>query len=658
MEDRDATENVPILRNPLPDCMKVDLFPGARRTVIVGLLLGAALLATTLVYRPSLSGGYVFDDFPNIVDNRDVHLAAIDWNSLRAAALSSPSALLVRPLAMLSFGLNWYADAGDPRSMKIVNLGIHLLNGLLLFGLLRAIVRQIAPDRRPRGDLLAAVVSSVWLLAPINFTAVAYIVQRMESLCQAFVLGGLWVYVSARGRMRAGGPGLLTAFAALVLATALGGLAKESAALLPLYAAVVEWVLFGFAGANGKPDRRLYAMYTIVLLIPACAAMYWVWKHAVPAQAWTNRPFTLVQRLLTEPRIVLDYVGWSLLPTPNALALYHDQISVSRGLFDPASTAVSIACLATSGVVAVCVRRRWPLAAIGVLWFLAAHLLTATVIPLELAYEHRNYFASAGLYLAVFSLLLPDAERAKWAIPRLTGCAALAALFVCVTWIRASDWADPLSLAISEAQKNPQSPRTAYELGRMYVILSRYNAASPYIPEAYAALEHAAAMPGADSLPDQGLVLLSARLHHEIPRATWERLEEKLRTQPLSAQNVGALYSLVDCAVSGACQLPPAEMVGILTSALAHKPPDVHVLSAYSNYAINVLRDVPLALELARATVEQAPTDMQARKNLLLLLTGSGQREAAENFYNETVRDLPQAANDATFRDLLRRNGP
>jgi len=615
-------------------------------------LLGLALLLAACVYVPSLRGGYVFDDFPNIVDNREVHLTSLDWPSARAALWSSPSEVLLRPLAMLSFALNWYVSAGDPHSMKVVNLAIHLLNGLLLFGLLRAMTWQLPPEQRTRGDLLAAVVSGAWLLAPINFTGVAYIVQRMESLCHVFVFSGLWMYVTARGRMRTGRGGLVTACTGIVLGTALGGSAKESAALLPLYAFIVEWIVFGFQGADGKTDRRLHALYFVVLVVPACLAAFWIWQHMLPETAWANRPFTLVQRLLTEPRIVLDYVRWSLLPRPNDLALYHDQIRVSHGLFDPIGTIGSLIAIAAALAAAILLRRRRPLVAVGLLWFLAGHLITGTVIPLELVFEHRNYFASAGLYLALFSVLLPD-RNATLAVARATACAAIATLFASVTWIRALDWADPLSLAISEAQKNPTSPRTAYELGRMYVIVSGYREDSPFVPQAYAALEHAAAMPGADILPDQGLALLSARLHRDIPRAVWARLQEKLRTQPFSAQNIVALYSLSDCAISGDCRLPPAEMIGCFTAALERTPPDTRVLSIYSNYAINVLHDLTLAVELARQAVVQSPRELQPRKNLLLLLSASGQRDAAQNFYRETVRDLPQAGNDQGFRELL-----
>ena len=86
--------------------------------------------------------------------------------------------------------------------MKAVNLGIHLLNGCLWYLLLLRIVARLpgAQSVPSRNRLLAAIVSSLWLLHPINLTPVLYVVQRMESLAQVFVLGGLLLYITARAR--------------------------------------------------------------------------------------------------------------------------------------------------------------------------------------------------------------------------------------------------------------------------------------------------------------------------------------------------------------------------------------------------------------------------------------------------------------------------
>src|SRR5215469_10833857 len=92
-------------------------------------LLIAALLLTAIVYWPGLSGAFVFDDYPNIVDNAGVQPSHANLSSLVSAALSSPSSEFSRPLASLSFAVNYLFTGLNPYWMKLTNLVIHLLNG-------------------------------------------------------------------------------------------------------------------------------------------------------------------------------------------------------------------------------------------------------------------------------------------------------------------------------------------------------------------------------------------------------------------------------------------------------------------------------------------------------------------------------------------------
>ena len=621
------------------------------RRIWLGLAMVLAL--TVIAYWPSLSGGYVFDDYINIALNTNVHIQSLDWESLHNATLGQPSAAN-RPLAMISFAIDWYLGGGDPFRMKVTNLIIHLINGLLLFGLLRTLLRACrqACDTT-HTDWLALCVAAAWLLAPINFTAVAYIVQRMESLCQMFVLAGLWGYIAARARMREGKSGFLRAVMSIVLGTAIGGLSKESAVLLPLYALIAEWLVFAFKRADGRIDRRLLAMYFVLLVLPACVALYWIVGRYLPSAAWATRPFTLGERLLTEPRVLWDYVQWSVLPLPNQMSLYHDDIAISHGWFDPPTTALSILVLLFVLFAAFRLRRTRPLVALGIGWFFVAHLLTATVIPLEIAFEHRNYFASIGLYLALFSVVVPT-SAARLALVRMGVFAALIVFFATVTGIRALNWGNPLLFALSEVRMNPHSPRAAFELASTYMILSLSSDKYAFmLPDAYKTMQHAATMPGANILPDQGLLLLSTHLHREPPDGTWARMQHKLATQPLTVQNVEALNSLNKCTLQGRCEFPANEMVQSFVAALQHPPPDTRILAMYANYAFNVLHDSALALNLARDAVNEKPTDLQVRANLLVLLAASGQREQAEAFYAQTLRDLPEARQNAKFRALL-----
>jgi len=227
--------------------------------------------------------------------------------------------------------------------------------------------------------------------------------------------------------------------------------------------------------------------------------------------------------------------------------------------------------------------------------------------------------------------------------------------FATVTWVRALNWSNPLLFALSEAQMNPDSPRAAYDLANAYEVLSQNRADSPLIPDAFKAMEHAATMPGANILPDQGLLLLSARLHRAPPDGTWARMQHKLATQPPSVQDVDALYQLNNCVLQTACEFPASEMVNSFLAALQHTPPDTGVLSIYASYAFNVMHDSVLALELARDAVKEKPRDIQMRANLLRLLAASGQHAAAEELYAQTVLELPEAAQNKAFRALLDR---
>ncbi|MGH7487945.1 MAG: hypothetical protein ACREMY_20445 [bacterium] len=123
--------------------------------------LAAALAMTALVYWPGLTGGYVFDDFPNIVDNAAIHVTHSTLANWANAAWSSPSSSFRRPLASLTFALNWFFSRGNPGPMKVTNLGIHLLNGVLLYFMLRELLRAwnlrqrtrtLTPAPLPRGE--------------------------------------------------------------------------------------------------------------------------------------------------------------------------------------------------------------------------------------------------------------------------------------------------------------------------------------------------------------------------------------------------------------------------------------------------------------------------------------------------------------------------
>lgn len=611
--------------------------PISRRTWLILLVL----LLTALAYAPGLGGGYTFDDFPNIVDNTALHVSSINAAAWREAMWASPASDLQRPLASLSFALNHYFTGLDPLPMKVTNLSIHLCNGLLLFYLLRRIARvavrsdgttAVRDDRR--SEWLALVVTAIWLLHPINLTAVLFVVQRMESLSQTFVLAGLLFYTGARRRQQAGQTGSFwRLWIGVPLCMILGIAAKESAALLPLFTLILEFTLLDSRGARRK---ELFAFYLVFLIVPGLIGLAWMLSRALAPEAYAHRAFTLTERLLTEPRVLLDYMAWILLPLPKFFSFFRDDYPFSTDLWHPFSTLPAIVLVAALLTFAVLIRGRRPLVALGLLWFFAAHALTATVFPLELAFEHRNYFASIGLLLAAADLLLPaTGARTHLGLVRCAAIAGIAALCAFALILRAREWSDPVRLAVTEAALHPQSPRATYELGRTYVVLSGYRVGSPNIQKAIDALELAARVPRASILPEVALITVASRTGKPVDDAWWESIRAKLENRRPTVEDSSAIRSLTECQREGRCALNDRRTLDMYLAALRYDPPDAAVLYSYAIFAFNRMGDAKLALQLTRDAVT-ASRDFQYRINLANFLIDQGEIAEAK----EEIRRL------------------
>jgi hypothetical protein len=667
-------------------------------------LLSAALLLAALVYWPGLSGGWLFDDYPNIVENRGVQPQSQGLAALLNAALSSPASEFKRPLASLTFALNYVLAGLDPFWMKLTNLAIHLLNGVLVYLLGRRLLTALAPSaslragrantpdddvavadralasRDPlqatgdRAGMLAVLIALGWLLLPINLTAVLYVVQRMESLANLFVLAGLIGYVTGRQRMlaSAGGRGFWVCVASITLPTGLGLLAKETAVLLPLYALAIEWVVFrGLRDSTAAPapavalsdasfeparstvqtappaqrsadatalplirgaqrDWRVITLFALVLGLPMLLGVGWLLPQVLNPMGWSGRNFTLTTRLLSELRIVVDYIGWTLLPWTDALSFYHDDYVVSTGWLTPWTTLASAVVIAALLALIVHQRRRRPALALGLALFFAGQSLTATILPLELIYEHRNYFASFGLLLALIPWLLTATGSARTLMIRHVVLAALLLLWGTQTLSTAYAWGDPLSLARLLAARAPDSPRAQYELGRTYIIYSRYDPLSPYTRLAYAPLERASGLRDSSILPQQALIFMNSRMGLPLKDAWWDSMIAKLKAKPLGVQDDSSLAALTDCARDGRCNLPRERMIAALEAALTHPRPSARVLATYSDYAWSVLDDHPLGQRMIERAITAAPAEPAYRITLGRMLLTSGHPDEAQ----------------------------
>jgi hypothetical protein len=588
-----------------------------------------AVLATMSIYWPGLAGSYFFDDYPNIVNNTRLHVNSMHWREWQQAIWSSPATDLRRPLATLTFAANYFFGGLAPQPMKAVNLGIHLLNGWLLYLLLLKIAERSAfGPVIPRNHLIAVLTAATWLVHPINLTTVLYVVQREENLANVFVLAGLWVYLDARARQHDGKPGgTWRLWIGVPLMTALGALSKESAILLPLYALVLELVIL--RKPRSKPSREIVAFFLAFLVVPFAFGLAWLLPKVLSPLAYSARPFTLLQRLFTEPRVILDYIDWILVPTPGKFSFYHDTIPVSFSLLEPWTTIPAILVLAVAFSVGLLLKRRRPLAALGILWFFSAHALTATIIPLELAFEHRNYFATAGLLLAAYDLILPQMPGLARANARYVAIAAFLALCCFTTFLRAKEWSNPLSLAMSEVARHPDSARATYEYGRTLVLLSDYNPESPLVPKAVEALSTSSRIPGSGILPDVGLIMLASRTGRAVETIWWQTITSKLSQHQTSAADGEALKSLTLCQREGRCVVDDDRMLDVYLAAVGSGNGTASSLYSYAIFAFGRLHDSALALRLAQEAADKSAGDPQYRLNLVDLLISLGRKDEA-----------------------------
>jgi tetratricopeptide (TPR) repeat protein len=273
-------------------------------------------------------------------------------------------------------------------------------------------------------------------------------------------------------------------------------------------------------------------------------------------------------------------------------------------------------------------RKRRPLTSLGLGWFLCAHVLTASFVPLDLMYEHRNYFASLGIcmVLADWLLLAPDSEPRR-RLGMLVAVCFLSFLAL-TTYLRAREWTDPLRFAETEAAKHPRSPRATYELARMLIIRGHYDPASPFTRRAWPALEQAMQVPGSNALPAQAALMLAARTGQPMQHAWWEKMREALARHPGAPENQLSLIAMTHCSNLGLCHFPVDEMVATFNAGLEQD--NAGILAIFGNYARNTMGDQEFALRLWRESARLQPRNAQFQLNLALIEMEMGRYDESE----------------------------
>lgn len=431
-------------------------------------LVAFILIGTACLYWAGLSGPFLFDDEANLAP---LQRWLADETPLREVVFGNHSGPAGRSISMASFAATTALWGYNPWSFKLGSLIVHLGTGVLAFLLYRAIAARDPALRSLRWAPL--VLMAVWLWHPMQVSTVLYSVQRMAMLSSFFMLAALLVYWHGRLALEAdlNRLGLLLLFGLFPLLTVAAILSKENGILAPLLCSVLEWVYFRPARGRRRPAGARWFLVLGTAMPIALALIGFALRPARILGGYENREFSLTERLLTESRVLFDYVGNLLLPWGPSLSLYRDDYVVSTGLLSPATTLFSIAGWLAVVVLAIRLRRAIPAFSAGVGLFLVGHLLESTVIPLLLYFEHRNYLPAFGLFLATAGLLT---HFTRLAAPRMNApkrvfgiATALLCLTLAVaTHARVRVWQDHPTLLASSLASHPDSRWLRMEIGQ------------------------------------------------------------------------------------------------------------------------------------------------------------------------------------------------
>lgn len=430
------------------------------------------LLAAILIYClgfatywNSLSVPFVFDDYPNIRDNPSIRLNELGLDGLRVAAFEGYAER--RPVANVSFALNYAAGGYDVKGYHLVNVFIHVINGVLVYFVALILLRRSRSvsarddftDHRLR--LAALLAAAIFVVHPLQIQAVTYIVQRMSSMAAMFSLTSLLLFLLGRQTGTVTRRCMLWCGAFLAWLLALG--AKEIAAALPAVLLLVE--LLFFRPPQGRRPATVVA-YALLAAVGILAAAF-VYLGADPATALSDqyqiRSFTAAERVLTELRVLVFYLSLLLFPWPGRLSLDHG-FSVSHSLVDPVSTLLCALLLVLMVVLAVRLARRQPIISFCILWYFVTLAIESSFIGLELVFEHRLYLPMFGFALAVAYCFCLVSAHHRIASATLAGLMVVA--LATATVVRNGVWRDPIALWSDAVSKNPNGYRARNNLGR------------------------------------------------------------------------------------------------------------------------------------------------------------------------------------------------
>lgn len=427
-------------------------------------LLFLILLIILISYSNSFNSSWQFDDTPNILNNHRIQLEQFTWKSLWQTGFAKPGrGGLYRPVACISLALNWYVGGKNVFGYHLVNFFIHCGTSLILFFLIRLLFmtpRLKGQYSQSQIEFMAGLTVLLWSLNPIQIQAVTYIVQRMTSLAAMFSLLTLFFFL--KGKLANTGNRRSIFWVLAVVSYLLAIFSKENSILVLIILPFLELIFFHIDIAPGLIRKRFYLFFSCGIIIIAISLILDPNLFKSIINGYDRRPFTMIERILTEQRILVFYISQIFYPFPERFSIGHD-ISISTSLLTPLSTLGAICFNIGMICLAIRVLKRHPVFCFSILFYYLNHLVESSFIALELIFEHRNYLPSAFLFLPLsqFFIFLFNKFSSRKMIGSLIWIliSFLIMAFGYATYERNKKWYTEESLWLDALVKNYESYR-------------------------------------------------------------------------------------------------------------------------------------------------------------------------------------------------------
>ena len=418
----------------------------------------ALALAGLAAYAHSLSGPLVFDDLQNIRDNPSIRSLTPPWPALSPPEIAGVGG---RPLFNLSFALNYAMGGLSVRGYHLGNLGLHLIAGLLLFG----IVRRTAENRVAAPTLLAFSVALLWLLHPLQTEAVTYLTQRTEVMMGMFYLATLYAFIRSQGT---------TWLTLSVLFCFCGMASKEVMVTAPLMVLLYDRLFI--AGSFRAALRRRRGYY-------AALAASWIFLgslmiHVRERGVGLTTGVLPLTYALGECRGILKYLTLALLPHPLVFdyGSHPTVLALGTGCYvlGTGCCVLALGCLVAATGLAL---RHRPALGYAACWIFVILAPTSSFVPLAFqpVAEHRMYLPLAGVITLVVLGMYAALGRRAWA-----AVALLAVGLGCLTARRNQDYRSALALWSDTVEKCPGNGRAQNNLGLTLADEGRLREAIPH----------------------------------------------------------------------------------------------------------------------------------------------------------------------------------